>query len=175
MKILAFDFASTTGWAVGSPGEKPMCCSIRFAKPGSSHEHIAGAAIEWAVPFLKSHMPDILVAEAPIAPSFMRGNTNISTSMITMGLPFLFGGVAYRLGIHRQHLVRVADVRIFFLGRNHKSAIAKKMTVQRCQRLGWEPNDDNAADACAVWAFQCSHLAPELAYKLTPLFGGVTL
>jgi hypothetical protein len=175
MKILAFDFASTTGWAVGSPGEVPLCNSIRFVPPGSSHERLAGAAIEWAVPFLKAHMPDILVAEAPIAPSFMKNETTISTSMILMGLPFLFGGIAYRLGIHRQHLVRVSDVRAFFLGRNCKSAEAKKLTVQRCKRLGWEPNDDNAADACAVWAYQCSYLAPELAHRLTPLFGGVTL
>jgi hypothetical protein len=175
MKVLAFDFATTAGWAIGAPGEKPVCGSIRFTPPGASHERLAAKAIEWAVPFLKSHMPDILVAEEPVAPSFMRGHTTISTSMILMGLPFLFGGIAYRLGIHRQQMVRVSDVRIFFIGKNHKSDVAKKMTLERCQRLGWSPTDHNAADACAAWAYQCSYLAPELAHKLTPLFGGVTL
>ena len=47
-----------------------------------------------------------------------------------------------------------------------------KMMVQRKARsLGWlERADDDAADALALWSFQCSLIDPEQAIRISPLF-----
>jgi hypothetical protein len=51
-----------------------------------------------------------------------------------------------------------------------KSAIAKAATIDRCRELGWNVNNDNEADACALWDYQIACLRPDLAYKTTALF-----
>ena len=175
MNILALDLAIRSGFAHGEPGSKPVNGSYRFARADATHAQIAADAMAWAISLLREVKPSIVVYEQPLPPNFTRGHTNLNTALVLMGLPFLIGGIAYKLGIYDIRVARVSDVRCFFLGENMKSKTAKVLTLQRCERFGWEPVDDNAADACALWAFQCSIEAPETAHKLMPLFGGAQL
>lgn len=173
--ILALDLATVTGWACGLPGERPLSGSVRFGKSSPTHGEIAANAIAWMLGKLDDLKPTVIVYEQPLPPNFTGGNTTLNTSMVLMGLPFLLSGIAYKLGIFNVASARVSDVRTFFLGGNLKSAEAAKLTLQRCISLGFDPGDDNEADALALWCYQCALVRPELAHKLTPLFGGARL
>lgn len=174
--ILALDLATVTGWAMGEPGRQPESGVIRFgAKNNASHGQIAADAIAWLVEFLTEMKPTQIVFEQPLPPNFTGGHTTLDTAVITMGLPFLMQGIAYKLGLFNVEAVRVSDIRTFFIGSNMKSEQAKQLTFERCQLLGFNPKDDNASDALALWCYQCAKIKPELAHKLTPLFGGARL
>ena len=173
--ILAFDFATTTGWAIGEPGQQPQSGAMRFGKMSPTHGQIAAEAIAWMIELLSEMKPTQIVFEQPLPPNFTGGHTTLNTAIITMGLPFLMQGIAYKLGLFNVEAVRVSDIRTFFIGGNVKSAEAEKLTLDRCQRLGFAPKDHNEADALALWCYQCARIKPELAHKLTPLFGGSQL
>jgi hypothetical protein len=173
--ILALDLATVSGWAIGSPGEQPRSGVICFGQSSPTHGQIASAAIAWFIETLTEFKPQQIVYEQPLPPNFTGGHTTLNTAMIAMGLPFLMEGIAYRLGLFNVEPVRVSDVRTFFIGGNLKSAEAKKLTFERCVKLGFTPADDNESDALALWCYQCARVKPELAHKLTPLFGGAKL
>jgi len=173
--ILALDLATVTGWAFGSPGEMPQSGIVRFGRPNPSHGEIAADAIAWIIEFLSEMKPVQIVFEQPLPPNFTGGHTTLKTGMVTMGLPFLLQGIAYKFGIFNVEGVRVSDVRSFFIGENMKSEEAKRLTFERCQKLGFAPKDDNQSDALALWCYQCAKIKPELAHRLTPLFGGARL
>jgi hypothetical protein len=173
--ILAFDFATTTGWACGNPGTIPQSGSLRFGKTNATHGEIAAEAIAWLIDFLGDLKPTMIVFEQPLPPNFTGGHTTLNTAMITMGLPFLMGGIAYKLGLFNVQHARVSDVRTFFLGGNLRSDTAEKLTLKRCRAFGWAPKDHNEADALALWCYQCAQVDPALAHKVTPLFGGAQL
>jgi len=162
--ILALDIsAARLGWAFGSPGARPASGSIVLKHEGSSHEAIGARAFDWYVDFLKVSPPKLVVWEAPVAPSFNVGKTNIDTFTILFGLPFLIGAVTYKRGIYDIRKAAVSAVRCYFIGKNYKGEIAKPMTVARCNELGWAPSDHDAADALAVWAYQVKLLRPDVA------------
>jgi hypothetical protein len=175
--ILALDLATVTGWACGNPGEQAQSGTLRFGRGGNaSHGQIAAEAIAWFIEFLSEMKPGIIAYEQPLPPNFIGGKTTLNTGMVLMGLPFLLEGIAYKLGMYDVRPQRVSDIRTFFLGSNTiKSADAKQLTFERCQRLGFHPQDTNEADALALWCYQCAIVNPELAHKLTPLFGGAKL
>lgn len=171
MKVLALDLATVSGWAVGVPGDKdPLFGSIRFAKPGGSHEAIAAGAIGWAQDMIEKHEPTTIIYEAPIPASFVAGRTNIDGTSILFGLPFLIGGIAHRKRIFDVRKASVRDVRVFFIGENLKRVAAKRATIDKCLRLGWNAQNDNEADALAIWLYQCAIFRPELAVTSSPLF-----
>ena len=173
--ILAFDFATVTGWACGNPGEQPESGVVRFGKASPTHGQIAAEAIAWTIDLLDRIKPMQIVFEQPLPPNFTGGHTTLNTALVTMGLPFMMQGIAYKLGYFNVEAVRVSHIRTFFIGSNMKSEEAKKLTFQRCQQLGFNPKDDNESDALALWCYQCAQIKPELAHKLTPLFGGAQL
>lgn len=157
-RILALDLASVTGWACGEPGGEPTHGYIRFASLGSSHEAIFAAACRWMIAKMEEG-PTIVVFESPLATSFKRGKTNASTTALLWGLPAVVGAVAYMSGCYNIRKADTRDVRLHFIGGNHKRAKAKALTVRNCQLMGWNVTDDNEADALAIWHYTCALLA----------------
>ena len=47
---------------------------------------------------------------------------------------------------------------------------AKRATVERCRKLGWQCDDDNQGDALALWSFACAQIDPTQALMVSPLF-----
>lgn len=161
MQILALDLALTTGWALGTPMDKvPTSGSIKIARDDAS---MAKLFCDWRVylrDFLLLH-PDItlVVFESPLLPFMKQGKTNIDTLRRLIGLAAVTEELLYSLGKYDIREARVADVRSHFIGSNrHKRAEAKTLTIRRCRQLGWEPQDDNAADALALWDYQVACL-----------------
>ena len=169
-RVLALDLATTTGWAYGAPGSIPRCGHLRFAAKGASRALIYRNFRNWLEEKwnVRDEQPDFIAYESPAVPSIMAGRTNIETIRLLMGLAenleeWCLGKVELRES-------RVSDVRVHFIGSNMKSALAKQKTFEQCQMLGWNPQDFDESDACALWDFQCAWLNPKLAAYSTPLF-----
>lgn len=169
-RVLALDLATTTGWAFGAPGSIPRCGHLRFAKTGAPRAMVYRGFRDWleAKWNVRDEQPDLIVFESPAVPSIMAGKTNINTIKLLIGLTEHLEEWCH--GKCELQEARVADVRVHFIGQNMKSAMAKQRTLEQCQMLGWDPQDFDEADACALWDFQCAWLNPKLAAYSTPLF-----
>lgn len=174
-KVLALDLATRAGFAFGAPGKYPISGSMRFAAPGATHEAIFASAMRWITALIKKFKPDVVVWEAPLATSFKKGGTNINTTTILYGLPAIIGCVAYLLGIYDIRRAETRKVRMHFIGANPKRVIAKKKTMEQCGVLGWPVEDDNEADALAVWCYVTALIDPAKAVFPTSLFPATEL
>lgn len=161
MQILALDLALQTGWALGTPADNaPRSGSIQIARSDAS---MAKMFSEWRL-YLRDFLslnPDVslVVFESPLLPFMKAGATNINTIRRLIGLASVTEELLFTLGKYDIREARVSDVRSHFIGSNrHKRAEAKMLTARKCRTLGWEPVDDNAADALALWDYQIACL-----------------
>lgn len=170
--VVALDLATTTGFARGYVGGTPEHGSVRFAKPGASDKAVFHACLRWAYNFLKTPpRADRLVIEALLPPTILKGGTNAGTLYRLAGLHAIVLAVAFEHGIHQVEIPSVGDIRAHFIGtRKCRRKQAKAEVTRKCLQLGWNPTDNNAADACAIWHWQCSRIDPRLAIQVSPLF-----
>lgn len=171
--ILALDLAARSGWACGNCSDAmPRSGSVRFARDGASPAAVFSATRAWLVDFLAVNTAiQLVVFEAPMNPAMMGGKTNFLMIRSLVGQCAVVEEALYTLTGYDVREAKVSDVRAHFLGSNrHKRAEAKYLTVAACNRLGWAPADDNAADALALWHYQASILDPALAVQTSPLF-----
>jgi hypothetical protein len=171
--VLALDVATRTGWAYGAPGTVPRSGSLRFAREGASMAAVFVGCRRWLLDFLAVNPETKLVVfEAPAVPSIMAGHTSINAIRTLIGLTAIIEECLYGRGLDVRE-ARVSEVRSHFLGSNRfKRDAAKRATVDLCRSLGWSVVDENAADACALWSYQCSFLDPKTALRVSPLFAG---
>ena len=170
--ILALDIATTCGWARGRVGSMPVSGSVRFAAPGASENAVFGQALRWMSETLQPEpRPDLLIFEGLLPPAAMQGETTRQVRDRLAGLHGVVRAVAFLRGVYEIASVSVGDVRMHFIGaRSLKREAAKRETIRRCKALGWPVEDDNQADALAVWSFACGLIDPTHAIKLSPLF-----
>jgi hypothetical protein len=170
--ILALDAATTTGWCRGEVGKTPTFGSEKLGTGKHNDFQIFGRAIDWLVAHLEQNAPpDSLVIENMLPPQAMKNHTSREVRDRLGGLHGIFKGVAYRYGIAEIACVNVGDVRAHFIGdRSARRIVAKHNTMVRCRLLGWDVQDDNAADACALWDYACCLIDPKLGIRRSPLF-----
>lgn len=161
-QILALDLATRTGWACGRAQDPvPVSGSVRFGRNGSTPAAVLYACRQWLGGFLSGNPAvQLVVFEAPLIPMFKRGATNIATIRQLMGLCAVVEELLYAKGGYDVREAKVSEVRNHFIGHNPKREIAKAKTIYNCKMLGWDPVDDNAADALALWDYQASLLYP---------------
>jgi hypothetical protein len=174
--------ATCTGWALCRVGSRdPACGSIRFASKGASRPAIFAACEKWIEGFLKDRHPDIVAIEAALpvdAIAKSRGGWSRAMARapnaLLSGLIAIAEAEAYSAGIYKINEYQVAMIRGHFIGTNaFPRDQAKFYTQRKCRALGWTPSDDNAADALALWDYQCSLIDPTHGISNTPLFRGV--
>lgn len=162
-KILALDLGRCTGWAVGEPGGVPLYGSTSFGSDGSSYGAIGSKFGEWLRDMILVHRPTLCVMEAPLVP---QAQTNITSARILFGLAWQVEHVCYDSGLYNVREAMVQKVRAFFVAHGRLSSEAAEAAVRRkCRSLGWSPQDHNAADALALWSYQCAIVAPGLELK----------
>lgn len=153
-RVLALDIATNTGFAVGDIGGKPRLGSIRFGGPQASLAEAGAAAVTWITEFIEVDRPDLLLIEAPLSPSFARGNTNVNTIRKLMVLAGIMEVIPHMLGVTRIREGRVQSIRKHFIGNGSlKSADAKRAVIKMCRHRGLDPRNDNEADAAALWYY----------------------
>ena len=132
------------------------------------------AALEWTVEHLKKWKPTTIVYEAPMSRVWRGRASRSGNDEIAYGLPAIVGAVAHIRGIHDVRKADAGKVRWHFLGESPKRAEAKKKTVRQCIAMGFDPTDDNEADAIAVWHYMSALIDPTIALRPTSLFGAGT-
>lgn len=172
--IMFLDLASRFGWCEGTPGEKPRYGSQRFAPEGADSPAVFAGAIKWIGERMQAFRPKVLVYEAPLDPRHMGKRTNLQTASTLLGLPACIEGTAYLSGVYDIRQARIDDIRMHLLSRRPGRQTAKTEVIDRLHALGYQPQDDNAADAIAGWLFACSIVEPKIKPAgSTPLFGDV--
>jgi hypothetical protein len=170
--VLALDLATVTGYARGHVGTTPISGSIRFGKRGCRDHIIFADALRWISQLLEPQpRPDLVIIEAMLPPDAMRGQTSRAVRDRLAGLHGIARGVAALRGIPEIATASVSEIRGHFIGeRTASRRAAKRWTIEKCYELGWAPENDNAADALALWHYACSLIEPRLALEVSPLF-----
>lgn len=164
MKIVALDLATNTGVAVGDAGGTPKAFHERLGEAGSSHAARFSQMLRFTDLLIQRHKPDLLAIEQPIAAGVMGGEERVQLAMGWRAIVFT---VAYRRGV-RCVEYPVSSIRAHFIGGAVPKGAGKRLTLERCARLGWAAADDNEADALALWDFtRMKHGAP----STPPAFG----
>jgi hypothetical protein len=167
--ILALDVASTCGFARGKIGEQPVCGSVKF---GTNGDIVFATAMTWLNDMLSEEgVPDIVIVEALLPPGAMKGHTSRAVRDRLAGLHGIVRAVAHRHGVGEIAEAMVGQIRHHFIGMPHlKRAEAKRVVLERCKALGWDPANDNEGDALALWSFCCATVDPRAALAVVPLF-----
>lgn len=170
--VLALDIATTTGFAYGGPEQpSPKIGSVQFGSAAASPDAVFGAALAWANRFFAENKPDLIAIEKMLPPMAMSGKTTRSVRDRLAGLQGILRGAARNAGLFEVAMVDVGDIREHFIGqRGAKRDSAKLQTMQRCRQLRWTVDNDNEADAAALWSYQVSRIDPRLALRVSPLF-----
>lgn len=165
--LIAFDPSTVRfGVALGKP-EDAAPKSLVWRLPGADaiviDRMLAGVA-DSITSLCKVVKPTHVVIEAPIVTFDRSAHTMIALMQLT--------GVARAMAKRGgAEIIMVASqtVRKHFVGAGRPEN-PKRAVIERCRLLGWEPEDDNAADAMATWCWGMSSLFPGWAPKGTPLF-----
>ena len=136
---------------------------------------------------LAKERPDAIAIEAPLN---IRVLVEIGAKAETVealnGLVFLARTVAEARGVPYVETYDVQKVRQHFVGQSRfkngfdpergrkisSRDAAKQATEARCRMLGYHVEDDNQADAIALWHYAATQIDPAVGVRSTPLFGG---
>ena len=167
MNIIALDLATKCGVAIGCPGAKPIFLTEVLGKPGDHHGARFAQALRMMNRLIKEYQPTFIALEAPIG---VHGGGSKKRPEVLMGLRGCVMGVA-----HMHHIpfdqYEVRTIRKHFLGNGAlKRAEAKAAAIKTCQMLGWNPKNDDEADAGALWDYACSMQSRAHSISTTPLF-----
>lgn len=175
-EILALDIASRTGICEGSPGAKPVIYHQDFLKDhesGKGFDHLdkmASRAIVWMAERLQASLVRVVTIEAPPPEQALQGQTNARATAIKMMLVGALAGTAAARGVQVRYR-NIGQVRKFFIGKGNLAGDIAKPRVKRvCELLGWDPENYDQADSAALWAYECSVLAPTRCARPEPLF-----
>lgn len=182
MRLLALDISTKVGWAIdhpkGGPGDRP--------RPLTGVEEIGSKLVvgrtlwrlsDWLYRMQEAYRPEAMAVEAPI---FSNANNHLRERKVQMNpetVTILIGGSAL-VQVHCYtneipcYIGNVQSVRRHFLGHG-RPPDPKKAVMRRCDKLGWAYQDNNAADAAALWDWAKSlHDKGYDGAATTPLFDG---
>ena len=140
--ILALDLASTVGWAAESQG------AIQYGSRQFDITDFGGLCWrfeKWLADMILEHEPGIVAIERP----FYRGAG--STVYLLGGMAFVAQGVAYGHELERREQPVMSILR-WLAGkvRLGPRTATKAAVIEAVRRRGYQPEDDNQADALAL-------------------------
>lgn len=169
--LLAIDGSTVrTGFAIGGPGDVrprggvwklPGCDELVF-------DTTLATVAECVMLTAQACKAEWCCIEAPL--DIIDRYHSAVTAMALMQLTGAIRAGAKRAGC-KIDLVSVRQARRHFIGTGYLDGdTAKTLVMKRCRELGWTYQDDNQADANAVWAFGMSRHYPKHAPETTALF-----
>ncbi|MBI1213588.1 MAG: hypothetical protein GC190_19190 [Alphaproteobacteria bacterium] len=174
MRVIAFDFGLTLGWACFEEGTPPRAGS--WWLPGS-WEHLGKMLIELdqrASTLLAEFKPDVIGWAEPFVGMTKVGNRWKPVSPESLGPLFTQIGKLSEMALPRRIrtvCVDEAEARRAFMGAvPRKSKDIKGAIKVACTQRHWMTPDAHARDACVIGAHIVSILDAASAPKQTPLF-----
>ena len=151
MRILALDIARVMGVAVGEHTGAPTCYTYTLGSAQSTHAYRCGEAARTTNMLIKKHKPDAVAIEACYINQ--RDPKKIRAAIMLLKLHGAVLGICHVHGLHPQEYT-VQECRKHFISAGTLNRATAKATVMNtCELLGWEVENDNEADAAAVWEF----------------------
>jgi hypothetical protein len=159
--ILALDIASRVGWCEGPLNGQPLFYgSERLAPEGAGDAAIFAGMLQFLGRRLAAFKPRIIVYEAPLDPRIVKKTTRATLRRLN-GLPAVAEAIAYRMGVYDIREIETGDLKLYWHGkRNLPRQIVKPMTIRKMRALGYDVNDEDAADAIAVHRYMAAFLDP---------------
>jgi hypothetical protein len=157
-KILAIDCATQCGLASAEAGAKPRLETVNFGDIGDNHLECGARCLRWISFRLTDDRPDEIWMEEPMAFAGKEGQSSAASRVRLNGLYMIIGSAARLKGVP-VHPVRITTARKGFLGNGGlKRDVAKRRSRAMCRLLGWEPKNDDEADAgCLFWFASVAH------------------
>lgn len=186
--VLALDLATTTGWALYTPGlERPFFDAIRL--PGGPND--VGKPVEGLRQFLQAKHDLYKFTDIIFEDQFIPSTINSSTARRLMGIAAMvewFCEVqkprircySVELQKWRKHFIgrgggfrRTADKKRYLPGED-----PKELAIRKCEEFGWHTNIADAAEACGVLDYYLHMLAKAdrdfvIPWGQRQLFGGM--
>lgn len=167
--FVALDIATRTGVAIWSEGQTaPRLATVRL--PGDVE------CVDRPMEALRSHLADLhrlepithLFFEAAILP----GRTTPATVYKLCALAGMAEWFAHRIGAQCRR-VEMQSWRRHFIGRGTgRRDELKAAAIEAARARGWNPEDDNQADAAGVLDFGLACFRVEVPWRDAHLFGG---
>lgn len=144
--VLCLDLARKLGWCVGIPGARPHYGTVELR--GATHGAVYASLVDWLEDAIRLHRPAEIIAEAPL----VRGDhAGMDAGRLALGM------IAHLELVAHDHSIRlleehVSRTRKHVIGRgNFARGTAKSEVMAWCRANGFDPGDDNAADAIVLW------------------------
>ena len=152
-RILFLDLATRTGWCDGVLGQRPESGTIRLGRTGAADAEVFGAMMAWIGGRLDAVRYARVVFEAPVGPG-MAGKTQYKTARRLGGLCAVVEAVCHLTG-HPVYQASASSIRKAVLGTGRPED-PKQAVIAHVRSLGFDPADDNEADAIAGWLYACA-------------------
>lgn len=156
-RVLGLDLSRNTGWAVdGLAGDdmRPEFGTWRLPPLDPDNaERSFEALYDHVLRTCRDFRVELGIYESPLSMGAHTGRAP-KNSDIAMALLQLAGiaGLAFRKAGVDAWQGHIQTVRRYFVGHGRPQA-PKATVMHRCRLLGWRVQDDNSADALAIWAF----------------------
>lgn len=149
MLIVALDLATTVGVAVGDTDANPRAHTVSVGAGGSQASKFVQMR-QITTRLIRDHSPDVIALEEAIITGPAGYRTRLETAL---GLRTAVLIAAYATNT-RVVEYSVTSIRAHFAGKGAaKKGQGKILTMDRCKRLGWPFENEDEADAYAVWAY----------------------
>lgn len=153
--VLMFDFAQSTGYAWGVPGNVPQYATHRFPSTGDNYGRHNSNIRHWLRAILFDLDPVLIGYESP---SIFEKTTPATVRKLSA-----YCAVVEEECLREAHNIPVVEVnpsslKLFFT-RNGKAK--KDHMVAAAHRLGFRVSNDDEADALAGWFFLIEHAGTE--------------
>jgi crossover junction endodeoxyribonuclease RuvC len=164
--LLSLDLATRFGWALGVPGAQPT--DIQHGSVQLPAREGEGAVFwtyeNWLMDALARWQPRLVVYEAPFLD---RNRTSIQVATRLIGLGVITTKCCHEAGVYRVENVENTMIKKFMTGRGR----AEKLDIiSAVRRFGFDPVDDNDADAVAIFLWAEARHAPHITRGAGPLF-----
>lgn len=148
--LLALDLATVTGYAyLKSLEDTPISGACRMVSVDKSGAGFFICFEKFIDELITRFNPHTIVLEAP----FIGAMRNLNVARRLIGFTILTEMAAVKHSVPRVREVAHGSVKKFFTGNGHAS---KEDMIFKCQQKGWDPQDDNEADALAILCFSVS-------------------
>lgn len=154
--LLALDIATKTGWALGLPGNGLVASGVlALPKTGNDIGRFIAPYAVWLDQKIKESEITDVVFESPIMP----GVTNVMTLRKLYGLTgrteeiCLDHGIGCRerhMQAWRKHFLGRASAPKDIKDKAERRKWLKSECIRQCRARGWNPRDDNEADALGL-------------------------
>ncbi|MBX3504442.1 MAG: hypothetical protein KF895_03110 [Parvibaculum sp.] len=157
MIIAALDLATNSGYAIGDhldTGTAPVAGCFRLPKTGRDYGHFGAAFDKWLRSLIQRHGVEFIVYETPILPA--------QTQIETLRKLYSLGTIAEMVARDLEIMIEETDmqtVRKHFIGvtrapkevpKERRRAWMKARIIAKCEEFGWQPENDDEADALAT-------------------------